>query len=212
MFHLMQPRARHHGFSLLELMVTIAIFGVLLAVGLPKLSNWVLATKAGSAAEFYVEGFRYARQQAVSHNAVSRIVLTANEQNGQLDWQVDLCFPTPAVPCSNLSGVWSTPTSIALGDPEGAGGYTSAQRSAASLPDDSVLRITPAPANTFSIYYTSLGWVDTNFAGRTTRVLIEPTVGFANDIPPSAVVVTLAGIASKCDPALAITDSRGCPP
>ena len=197
---------------MVEVLVVLAIFGIMLAVGIPKMSNWIMATRAGSASEFYLEGFRLARQQAISHNAASRIVLSPNVNNGQYDWQVDICFPTVATPCSATSGAWSATNAIATNDPEGATGYTSVRRLASSMPPTSVVSPALTPEGTFSIYYTALGWVDTTFGARTTRITLSPGPGYESSLSATAVVVTLAGMPSKCDPNLAIGDSRACPP
>jgi type IV fimbrial biogenesis protein FimT len=206
------PRAAAAGFTLVELLVALTILSLLLVVGVPRMSDWLLINKATGATEFYAEGFQLARAEAVKHNSASRILLTANAANGQFDWQVDICFPTVSVPCDAASGAWSTTAANATGDPEGAAGFKSVFRSAAGLPASSVLAQSLSPLDATGIYYTPLGWVDTAFSTRLTRITLAPASGRAGAFPTSAVVVTLAGVASKCNPNAVAHDSRGCPP
>jgi type IV fimbrial biogenesis protein FimT len=71
---------------------------------------------------------------------------------------------------------------------------------------------TRLPAGATDIYFTSLGWVDTGFSPRLQRIELTPAPGRAGAFPSAAVVVTLAGLATKCDPTVDATDSRACPP
>lgn len=203
---------RRRGFSMIELMVGLTIFGVLAAVGIPSMVNWVSGNKAISAGEFYADGFAMARRQAVLHNSASRIMLTPNVNNGQMDWQVDLCFPSPGVPCNDSSGVWSTTTTSASFDPEGGNGYKSVFRPADALPPSDKLVPTLEPEGASVVYFTALGWVDTTYADRLSRIRLDPAGGNAGEIQPIAVAVSLAGMAIKCNPVLAAPDSRACPP
>ena len=200
------------GFTLIELLVTITIFGVMLAIAIPNLTSWLLTTKARSVSEFYMDGLSLARRQAVSHNAASRISFTANANTGQMDWQVDICFPVPGTPCSAQSGVWSTPAAAAPGDPQGGAGYKSVVRVADSLPTTDVLQPTLQPDGASQIYFTSLGWVDTTVPNNLTQMRFDPTTAYAHDVPPAAVAITLGGMATKCNPTVPATDSRACPP
>lgn len=200
------------GATLIELLMGLAIVAFMLGIGVPNMSSWITSSKASSAAEFYAEGFSMARRQAVTHNAASRIVLTRNDSNGQMNWQVDICFPVPGTPCSDSSGVWSTTTARAPNDPEGVNGYTSVLRIADSLPKSEVLVPTLEPAGATTVYFTALGWVDTNFDERLTRIRLDPSSAYHGEIPSVALAVTLAGIATKCNPAIAAPDSRACPP
>lgn len=200
------------GFTLLELMLALAVFGFLLAVGVPQMTMWSLSNKAAGAAELYTEGFKLARQQALSHNGASRIVFSPNVANGQMDWQVDICFPTPAVPCSNTSGVWSTTDAAATGDPQGTDGYKSVFRSAAALPQTEVLRPTLLPEDSTAVYFSSNGWVAGSVPGNLSQIRLDPTSAYAAVLRSTALVVNLAGTVTKCDPTVGAGDSRGCPP
>jgi type IV fimbrial biogenesis protein FimT len=193
-------------------MVALAVMGVLLAAGIPAMSNWVQASKARSAVDFYAEGFALARQQAISHNGASRIVLIPNDSNGQNDWQVDICFPTAASPCGVGLGSWSTTTAAAAGDPEQANGFKSVLRVATVLPKSTVLTPTLQPAGATSIYFNSFGWVDTAVAQRLTALRFTPGFGYEKDLRPAALVIGLAGTATRCDWSVALPDSRACPP
>lgn len=200
------------GFTLIEIMVAIAIFGVLLGLGIPSMSNWMLANKAASANEFYMEGFRAARQQAISHNTASRIILSPNQSTGQMDWQVDICFPVAGAQCTAVSGNWSTATSAAPNDPDPAATkYVSLRRSADVLPSTTVIAPSLLPAGAYSVYYTALGWVDTSFANRLTRLQLDPLPAYASQLPTSAIAITLAGMPTRCQVGAASTDSRSCP-
>jgi type IV fimbrial biogenesis protein FimT len=198
------------GYTLIEVMVGVAILGTLLAVGMPNLTNWVVANKARAASEFYLDGLSMARRQAVTHNARSRIVLTPNA-NGQFDWQVDLCFPVPGTPCTTAGGDWSTTAAASAGDPEGNTGFKSVFRAASALPPASVLVPSVAPAGADAIYFTELGWVDTTIPNRLAMLRLDPSAALANQVRAAAVAVTLAGMASKCDPVALAPDSRACP-
>ena len=200
------------GFTLLELLIGMTILGVMLAIAIPSMGGWMVASKGRAASEFYLDGFAMARRQAVSHNAAGRIQLSVNPDNGQLDWQVDICFPVPGTPCNTASGVWSTVDAPAPGDPQGAAGFTSVFRAASALPPSEVLVPSTVPEGATAVYYTALGWVDTAAGTRLTQLRLDPAVQYAHDIPVAALAVSLAGMPSKCDPTLTAGDSRACPP
>ncbi len=208
----MHQLRRQAGFTLLELMVTITIFGIMLAIGIPNASNWLLANRARGASEFYADGFNMARREAVSHNTASRLVLTANATNGQLDWQVDLCFTGTGTQCLPEQDGWSTTSAAAANDPKGSSGFRSVFRSAASLPTAEVLAPVTLPTGALQVYYTALGWVDTTYDERLTQLRLNPASKYASEVPTVALAVTLAGLVAKCDPTRSAGDSRACPP
>lgn len=204
---------RGGGFTMIELVLVLGITSTLLMLGIPAMSGWVMVNKAASAGEFYMEGFRMARQLALAHNSASRIVLSANQTSDQLDWQVDLCFADlPATPCTAVSGNWSTVDAGAPKDPEGAAGFKSIRRSADNLPSRTVITPTLLPVGAYFVYYNALGWVDTSYSARLTRLQLDPLPAYAARLPTTAIVVTLGGMPTRCDVGVAVTDSRGCPP
>ena len=198
------------GFTLLELFVALCVISTLLAIGTPLLSDWVAANRAANAVEFYADGFRQARQQALRYNSASRLILSENAGNQQMDWQIDVCFPTPALPCNQNSGVWSTALAPASNDPAGAAGFKSMVRSASGLPGTGVLTLAFAPDGADQIYFTPLGWVDQTVNPRLSRLTLTPVK--TGSFPSAALVVTLAGLTTKCDPTVTAGDSRLCPP
>lgn len=200
------------GYTMMELLVTLAVAAFLLGVAVPGMGNWLLANKARAASEFYLDGFSMARRAALAHNTSSRIVLTPNTGSGQLDWQVDLCYPAPAAPCTDGSGAWSTTTEPSLNDPLGAAGFVSVYRSAAVLPDAGVLAPSTMPEGSSKIYYTALGWVDPVYPHRLARLRLDPAARYAGEVPAVALAIGLAGMPSRCDPTRPASDSRGCPP
>ena len=202
---------RHAGFTLVELMVALAVMGTLLAVGIPNMTTWVVANKARAASEFYAEGLSMARREAITRNAASRLVLSPNA-NGQLDWQVDVCFPVPGAPCGVDSGSWSSVAAAADNDPNADSPYKSVFRAATALPNADVLVPTVQPQGSTGVYFTALGWVDTGDAGRLARLQLMPSSDLRDAVQPVALVVTLAGIVSKCNPSIAAPDTRACPP
>jgi type IV fimbrial biogenesis protein FimT len=69
-------RACDGGFTLIELMVTIAIFGLLLISAAPNYTQWVANTKVRTTAEAVQNGLMLAKAEAVRTNSKVQFVLT----------------------------------------------------------------------------------------------------------------------------------------
>lgn len=203
--------ARQRGATLLELVLGVGIVSFTLALGVPSMSHWLQTNKAKATGEFYADGLATARRQAQSHNARSRIVLSENAANGQYNWQIDICFPQPDAQCTTDSAGWSTVDKAAANDPQGAQGYKSVFRSAVSLPPATVAAPVLQPASAREIYFTELGWVDPAVEDRLQSIRLNPGDDFKDDVPTVALVVTLSGMTTKCDPTRGSGDSRACP-
>lgn len=200
------------GFTLVELLVAIAVFGTMLAIGIPNAGSWLLTNRARGVSEFYAEGFGMARREAIAHNTASRISLTPNETSGQMDWQVDLCYAGADTQCLPGQDGWSSTAAPAANDPLGASGYRSVRRSAGGLPSAELLRPSMLPEGASQVYYTGLGWVNTTFGERLAQLRITPAGKYAGEVPTAALSITLAGMVSKCDPTVTGRDNRACPP
>lgn len=67
------PRAR--GFSLIEILVAMAIFGILLAIAIPSYQTWIKSNQIRIAAEQLQASLRHARALAISQNIPIRVSL-----------------------------------------------------------------------------------------------------------------------------------------
>lgn len=207
--HPVSARPGQAGFTIIEAMVALVIMAILLAFGMPRMTEWLSATRAAGAAGFYAEGFSVARMQALSNNSQSRLVFVANA-GAQPDWRVDICLRTTDVPCT-LDSDWSSETAGPKGATGAPAAFRSIRRSAATLPPATRLAVTLGPGAGNSVYFTPLGWVDTGRAQRITEVGLAAPAGQAGAFKRSAVVLTLAGVAVTCDPDAAPAASNRCP-
>jgi type IV fimbrial biogenesis protein FimT len=86
--------ANEYGFSLIELMVTISITAVLLAIGLPNLSNLYRSARLSTQADLLVSSLNQARLEAIKQRALVSVCSVADPNTATV------CPPT-----SNLAEI-----------------------------------------------------------------------------------------------------------
>lgn len=105
---------RRHGFTLIELMVTLAVAGVLLVGAIPLVREWLMNLEIRNAAESIASGLSKARSEAVKRNQPVMFSLVSSTSAGTLDadcqlsprsasWVVSLEDPSGA--CDRTAGV-----------------------------------------------------------------------------------------------------------
>jgi len=73
--------ARDGGFTLVELLVTMAIAGILLAIGVPSLQSFLADQAAAASADELAEGIRLARTEATKRGISVTICASQNTSN-----------------------------------------------------------------------------------------------------------------------------------
>lgn len=73
------------GMSLIELLVSVSILGILAAIGIPSFQQWVRNSRIRTAAESIQNGLRQARSEAGQRGTNVRFEMLAT---GAADWQV----------------------------------------------------------------------------------------------------------------------------
>ena len=184
---LINPSARRAaGFTLIELMIGIAIMSIVLALGMPSYQAWIKNAKIRSAAESIVYGLQIARSQAVSRNEPVRFTLNAGSS-----WTVGCDVVSAGCP-ANIQ-------SRAAGDGSSSSVTVVA---AAGMPvkfNNLGQMTAPAPAAPA-----------TNIA---INVDVDPAILSAAESRDLRVVVDVGGAIRMCDPNVALVvpaDSRAC--
>lgn len=71
-------RTGQQGVSIIELMIAVAIMGILLALGLPSFKDYLANVKVRSMAEAYLAGLQNARGEAVKRNGGVEFLVTGD--------------------------------------------------------------------------------------------------------------------------------------
>ena len=69
---LMRRHSRSRGFTIVELLVTVTVLGIVLMLGLPNMSAWLQNTQIRTSAEAMVSGLQLARTEALRRNRQAR--------------------------------------------------------------------------------------------------------------------------------------------
>jgi type IV fimbrial biogenesis protein FimT len=186
------------GFSLVELLVSVAVIGILALIGIPSYQTWIRNSRIRTAAESIQNGLRIARSEASQRGANVRFEFNSASGTGA-DWKV--CALGTATTCSDAGTTVIQSYSsnegaadVRVGADTAIGSYTTALTSGAS-------------AGT-GVTFTALG--RPSAYGTNSIIRIDASNTQTN---PRRLVVTLSsgGLTRMCDPQLALTVSpQGC--
>jgi type IV fimbrial biogenesis protein FimT len=170
------------GISLIEILIGLAVLGILTTMAVPAYMNWINNTYIRNAAEAVQLGLQVARVEALKRNA--RVEFRLQNDSG---WTVG-CVPPGTANC---------PQNIET-------------RLGAEGVRNVALTITPAGATTLT--FSALGQVVANAdaSASITQVDVDSTVLAAANSRELRVPISLAGMARTCDPNVAGSDPRHC--
>jgi type IV fimbrial biogenesis protein FimT len=204
-------RTSQRGFTIVEVMISLVVLGVLIGLGAPGFVEWLQNQQIRAAAEATLNGLQVARGEAVRRNTPVRFQLVTDLtsscvlENDSLNWVVSLADPTgvcdaapgaaPALIVQKRTSAEGSPNAVAL---------------AVFVPSPPAA---PAPQAATTVTFAALGNVIANADGTPSIVKIDVT---NPNVPPSAMrplrlIVNSGGSTRMCDPSLALPEPRGCP-
>lgn len=197
-------RSSNRGFTLIELMIGLAVIGILLGLALPAFDRFLQNTKIRNAAELTISGLNLARAEALRRNGIVRFQLVSDltasctASGGSLSWVVSLSDPAGA--CNVDPSETTAPRIIQ-------------KRSAL----DGTAGVVIATSGGSGVVYTGLGRVSTA-GGNITQIDLSTASGICEHLDPVngdrrclRVLISAGGQAKMCDPKIVDnTDPRYC--
>lgn len=189
------------GLTLLELMLVVAVAGILLMLGLPNFSQWLQNSQVRTAADSIANGLQLARAEAVRRNVRVRFQLTSTAAAGLSDWSVSASADggtTYTVAIQSRNSAEGSPNAR-------VGSSTAAQAATQANFDAAIAAGTGLPTG---VVFNALGRAE---AGGITRVDVSSSILSAADTRRLVLLIVSGGQIRMCDPKLVLaTNAQGC--
>jgi type IV fimbrial biogenesis protein FimT len=196
-------KARRRGFTIVELLISLAVLAIMLALGAPSFAEWLQNQQIRVATEAVLNGLQVARAEAVRRNTpvrfqfVSDFTASCTLASNTSNWVVSLT--TPVAACNVVPSDTTAPQILQ-------------ERLAAEGTNSAVLTAVDSSGNAASaITFNAIGGVTANAEGTTAIAKIDITNPQSGAPRPLRIVVTGGGSIRMCDPAVAAPDPRVCP-
>jgi prepilin-type N-terminal cleavage/methylation domain-containing protein len=230
---------RDTGFSLIELMVVIAIAGIALAIAVPNLQDSIISSRTRGVAESIQSGLLLARSESIKRNGMMRFQLVSTMDVGCTAsatsrlWVVTQftaatspttntrgepwgrCQINPYVPPDQEEPCPTTPAYAGNAASCGADPFIAYKSDSENMPGV-VVSATPATTGTRAgliVTYGPMGQLVANFDGTSTSAATTATIA----VGPSGstgrryrVLVRSNGAVRLCNPDLPSTDAMAC--
>lgn len=184
----MQKKKSTSGFSLIELMVAIAILGVLVAFGLPSFQTWSGNLEIRNLAQSIQDGLRMAQLEAAKRNTQTDFVMTADT----LIANAENASPT----ASNTGTSWVVRQGT---------GFIQGKSNKQGSSSTSITVLAPVPSSGFD------GTVSFNGLGRTnltSNVILQ--ISSSKGDRPLQIQISTGGKIRMCNPIFPAGDPQGC--
>ena len=198
-------RRPQSGLSLIEVMIGLAIMGILMAIGLPNMAIWLNNSQIRTAGETVLAGLTLARVEAVRRNQIVRFQLVSDLGSGCVISQ------------SGTSWVVSQddPTGLCDQAPSDAAAPRIIQTRSGS---EGTPRAVVAAATSATVYFNGLGRITSpgGALNMTQLSISNPSGGTCEhvdggDMRCLRINISIGGEARMCDPAVTdVTDPRKC--
>jgi len=198
------------GFTIIEVIVAVAIVGILAMIGLPSYSIWMQNMRIRGAAESLQSSMQLARATAIGRNLQTNMAFTTGNPVTTTDHLVYTVLSPSSPPAS-----WSSPTCAAqpIPNPPLAQTVDCLRRSTGETAN---ITVTMTPADAYMVTFGAMGQIVNNLDGSTTPTQIDITSSVSTDagIRPLRILIRAGGRTMTCDPnpSIPATDSRFCAP
>lgn len=201
---MLKGSASERGFNLIEILVTLTVLGVLIALGAPSLAEFLQNQQIRAAAESIVNGMQVARGEAIRRNLTVQFVLEKPSSEVTTGWTI---CDGAWTPCDSNTVTTNPDKVIQARSPEEG---------------TSIARVEQTPNTTVAVTFSPLGSVvpqNPDGTAPLTRLEViktsDPNLCKANggSMRCLRVVVSGGGSIRMCDPTPGIVfpDPRACP-
>ena len=186
------PIRHDHGFTLVEMMVVIAVLAILIRVAMPSFTQMLRNYQIRNAAGAILNGVQRARAEAIARNASVRFCMGDVTKS---TWDVDL----QTVACSTTISATALDSRV----------YTDGSKDVTMVVKSGT---TTVSSGAVGITYNNLGQMITNSGGLGTFDYIEfDAPALSGSSQKRRVLVGVGGNVRSCDPAIAYSvNARGC--
>jgi type IV fimbrial biogenesis protein FimT len=183
------------GVTMAEVLVSVAVIAIAMAIGIPSLANWIQNVQVRSTAESVLTGMQLARAEAVRQNTLAQFMLTGSSA-GTASWSI-------------ISASSSVPGSF-TGQNARLGVSTATVASSSccttAIAAGTGMGTNPKPG----IVFNAFGKVVTD-SSVTKITRVDVTNASYAAARRMVILITDSGMAKLCDSTLPASNSSGCP-
>jgi type IV fimbrial biogenesis protein FimT len=198
------------GFTIIELVVAVAIVGILAMIGLPSYSIWMQNLRIRGATEAVQSSLQLARSSAVGRNLQTNLTFTGGAPVTGADHLVYTVL-SPASPPASFQNPTCAP--VPISNPPPANSVDCIRLMTGEGPN---VVVTVTPADAYLVTFGTMGQVVNNLDGSNTPTQIDFTSAVSTDtaIRPLRILIRAGGRIMTCDPnpGIPATDPRFCAP